>query len=215
MIPEGIVLGSELENLDPGEYPLLNTYSIELTVGSRFSSWEIAEYYLKEYGRQRGFSVNKYRVEFTPSSDLADKIPRKRTFVCEFAGKYNPSKSNQIGQQHNKGSKKTDCRWRVNLNKPKNSNSIHITTANLEHNHEVSADNAMFATAFRKFNRSIMEEIEHAVIYGRCDAHTIRNLLQPLFPDQLFLTQDLSNAIRKIKCEKKIAGTDASHLLKF
>ena len=51
MIPEGIVLGSELENLDPGKYPLLNTYSIELTVGSRFSSWEIAEYYLKEYGR--------------------------------------------------------------------------------------------------------------------------------------------------------------------
>jgi hypothetical protein len=40
-------------------------------------------------------------------------------------------------------------------------------------------------------------------------------LLQPLFPDQLFLTQDLSNAIQKIKCEKKINGSDASHLLKF
>ena len=60
-----------------------------------------------------------------------------------------------------------------------------------------------------------MAEIEHVVVYGRCDAHTIRNLLQPLFPNQLFLTQDLSNAIQKIKCEKKIAGTDASCLLKF
>jgi len=53
------------------------------------------------------------------------------------------------------------------------------------------------------------------VVYGHCDAHTIRNLLQPLFPNQLFLTQDLSNAIQKIKREKKVNGSDASHLLKF
>jgi hypothetical protein len=60
-----------------------------------------------------------------------------------------------------------------------------------------------------------MKEIEHVVMYGRCDAYTIRNLLQLLFPNQLFLTQDLSNAIQKIKHEKKIAGSDVSHLLKF
>ncbi|RHZ80734.1 hypothetical protein Glove_132g284 [Diversispora epigaea] len=34
-------------------------------------------------------------------------------------------------------------------------------------------------------------------------------------PDQLFLTQDLSNAIQKIKHEKQIAGSDASYLLKL
>ena len=60
-----------------------------------------------------------------------------------------------------------------------------------------------------------MKEIEHAVVYGRCDAYTIRNLLQPLFPEQLFLTQDLSNAIQKIKRKHQITGSDASHLLKF
>ena len=48
-----------------------------------------------------------------------------------------------------------------------------------------------------------MNEIEHAVVYGHCDAFIIKNLLQPLFPNQLFLTQDLSNAIQKIKREKK------------
>ncbi|CAG8530145.1 11591_t:CDS:2 [Racocetra fulgida] len=48
-----------------------------------------------------------------------------------------------------------------------------------------------------------MAEIEHAVVYSHCDAHMIRNLLQPKFPDQLFLTQDLSNAIQKIKRDKK------------
>ncbi|CAB5381798.1 unnamed protein product [Rhizophagus irregularis] len=60
-----------------------------------------------------------------------------------------------------------------------------------------------------------MSEIEHAVVYGHCDAHTIRNLLQLNFPNQLFLTQDLSNAIQKIKCKRKIVGSDASHLLNF
>ena len=40
-------------------------------------------------------------------------------------------------------------------------------------------------------------------------------MLQLLFPDQIFLTQDLSNAIQKIKREKQIAGSDASQLLKF
>lgn len=60
-----------------------------------------------------------------------------------------------------------------------------------------------------------MNEIEHAVVYGHCDAHTIRNLLQPKFPDQLFLTQDISNAIQKIKREKRVMGSDASHLLTF
>jgi hypothetical protein len=60
-----------------------------------------------------------------------------------------------------------------------------------------------------------MSEIEHAVVYGQCNAYTIRKLLQLLFPDQLFLTQDLSNAIQKIKREKKINGTDTSQLLKF
>lgn len=101
------------------------------------------------------------------------------------------------------------------MSKTINNNFIHVTSIHLEHNHKILADNTQFATTFRKFNQSIMNEIEHAVIHGRCDAYTIRNLLQPLFPDQLFLTQDLSNAIQKIKREKKIAGTDASHLLKF
>ena len=92
---------------------------------------------------------------------------------------------------------------------------MRVTFVNFEHNHELLADNVKFATKFRRFDRPIMDEIEHAVVYGRCDAYTIRNLLQPLFLDQLFLTQDLSNAIQKIKHEKKIVGSDVSYLLKF
>ncbi|CAG8765971.1 6310_t:CDS:2, partial [Gigaspora rosea] len=205
----GPILGSVLEGLDPMKYPLI-TSSIELSVGIRFSSWEIAEYYLKEYGRQKGFAIKRYRVECDKNHSV-----KKRTLTCKKAGKYKPNKTKSIGQQRNKGSKRTDCKWHVNLSSPGYTNYVHITFAYLEHNHEINADNNRFATAFRRFDESIMAEIEHAVVYGHCDAHTIRNLLQPKFPNQLFLTQDLSNAIQKIKRDKRVAGSDASHLLKF
>ncbi|GES96856.1 protein FAR1-related sequence 5-like [Rhizophagus clarus] len=208
-----IILGSELENFDSVTNP------IELSIGLRFDTWEIAERYLKEYGRQNGFVVNRHRVEFVEFHDCQSensvRIAKKRTFACEYSGKYKPNKSKPIEQQHNKGSKKTDCKWHVNMSKPHNSDFIHITFMDLEHNHKILADNARFATTFRKFNQSILNEIERAVVYGRCDAYTIRNLLQPLYPNQLFLTQDLSNAIQKIKREKQITGSDASQLLKF
>ncbi|CAG8832806.1 9438_t:CDS:2, partial [Gigaspora margarita] len=61
----------------------------------------------------------------------------------------------------------------------------------------------------------LLAEIEHAVVYEQCDAYTIRNLLKLLFSNQLFLMQDLANAIQKIKQKKQIIGFDASHLLKF
>ncbi|RIA82356.1 hypothetical protein C1645_835478, partial [Glomus cerebriforme] len=210
----GPILGLELEGQDATKYPLL-VQPIELSIGTRFNSWTIAKYYLKEYGRQKGFVVNRYRVEYHKSSDSNNHTVKKRTFACENAGKYKSNKTRLIEQQCNKGSKKTNCKWHINLSNPESSDFIHITFAHLEHNHTINADNTRFATSFRKFDNNIMAKIEHAVVYGHCDAHTIRNLLQPLFPDQLFLTQDLSNAIQKIKREKKVTGSDASQLLKF
>ncbi|CAB4387981.1 unnamed protein product [Rhizophagus irregularis] len=68
-----------------------------------------------------------------------------------------------IEQQHNKGSKKTDCKWHVNLSKPKNTNFVHITFIHPDHNHELLVDNAIFAAAFRRFDISIMKEIEYAI----------------------------------------------------
>ncbi|CAB4384381.1 unnamed protein product [Rhizophagus irregularis] len=56
--------------------------------------------------------------------------------------------------------------------------------------------------------------LEFYVVYGRCDAGTIRNLLQPKYPDCIFLTQDLGNAIQKIKQEKGLNNLgDAASLL--
>ncbi|CAG8652067.1 801_t:CDS:2, partial [Gigaspora rosea] len=110
------ILESELEGLDSMKYSLI-TSSIELSFGIRFSSWEIAEYYLKEYGRQKGFAIKR---------------------------KYKPNKTKSIGQQHNKGSKRTDCKWHINLSSPGYTNYMHITFAYLEHNYEINADNNSF-----------------------------------------------------------------------
>ncbi|RGB43017.1 hypothetical protein C1646_661721 [Rhizophagus diaphanus] len=110
-IPVEIILGLELESLDSTNYSSL-THPIELSVNSKFNSWEIAEHYLKEYERQKGFVVNKYRVEYIQLLNSTVQIPRRRIFACEYAGKYKLNyKSKQIDQQRNKGSKKTDCKW--------------------------------------------------------------------------------------------------------
>jgi hypothetical protein len=144
----------------------LLTSSIDLSVGIRFSSWEIAEYYLKEYGRRKGFVIKKYRVEYHKNlpSDSSERLVKKRTLTCENSGKYKPIKTKSIAHQRNKGSKKTDCKWHVNLSNPSSTNYVHITFVNLEHNHVINADNKKFATAFRQFDEFVMAKIEHAVI---------------------------------------------------
>ena len=157
----------------------------ELSIGCRFGTWVIAENTIKEFGKRNGFVINRHRVEYSKGqiSDSNEKAVKKRTYVCEYFGKYKPNKVTPIEQQRNKGSKKTDCKWHVNLSKPEEADFVHITFIHPDHNHELLADNARFAKTFRRFDISVMKEIEHAVVYGRCDAYTIRNLLQPHFPN--------------------------------
>ncbi|PKK63389.1 hypothetical protein RhiirC2_717024 [Rhizophagus irregularis] len=201
IVPMGPILSSELEGLKATEYPLIIS-SIDLSINTCFSSWEVAEYYLKKYGRQKGFVIKKYRVEYhkNSSSNSCECPVKKRTLTCENSGKYKPNKTKSIAHQRNKESKKTDCKWHVNLSNPESTNYVHITFAYLQHNHPINADNKKFATAFRHFNDSVITEIEHAVIYGRCDAHTIRNLLQPLFY-KIYLTP-----FRKSNVKNKLMG---------
>src|SRR4051812_46660069 len=84
---------------------------------------------------------------------------------------------------------------------------------NNEHNHEISIETIKFAAAYKSFPEEIMEQIEFYVVYNRCDAETIRNLLQLKYPDRIFLTQDLGNAIQKIKRKKELKLGDAASLL--
>jgi len=99
------------------------------------------------------------------------------------------------------------------MTKPKKSSLVTITTFKNIHCHDLSIETLKFAPVYRSFSSDIMEEIEFYLINGRCDASTIRNLLQPKYPKWVFLTQDLGNAIQKIKWDHHLQLGDASSLL--
>ncbi len=201
------ILGSEFRDY-VGGFPLINT-SIEIGVGTKFHSMEIAVHFIEQYALQNNFALFKHKSE-----KFADGTCRKRVLKCDLGGRYIEKLSRPtLGKEKGKGSKKQGCMWQINVNRQINSPIATVTSFNNEHNHEISIETVKFATAYKNFPDEIMEQIEFYVIHGRCDAGTIRNLLQPKYSDRVFLTQDLGNAIQKIKREKGLNLGDAASLL--
>ncbi|RHZ78169.1 hypothetical protein Glove_167g114 [Diversispora epigaea] len=90
---------------------------------------------------------------------------------------------------------------------------VTITTFNNEYNHNLYSETIKFTPMYKCFSQEIMEQIEFYVVHGHCDATMTRNLLQPKYPDRIFLCSDLTNAIQKIKWEKGLNQGDAAILL--
>ena len=101
--------------------------TLKLSIRDRFTSWTIAKNHIKEFEKQRGFVINRYQIEYykTQLSDLTEWNIKKRTYVCEYFKKYKLNKTQSIEIQCNRGSKKTGCKWHVNLSNPKNSDTVH------------------------------------------------------------------------------------------
>ncbi|CAG8768283.1 14731_t:CDS:1, partial [Funneliformis caledonium] len=97
------------------------------------------------------------------------------------------------------GSKKIGCEWQINMTSPKNSSLVTITLFKNTHYHDIFIETLKFTPIYRSFTSEIIEEIEFYVVNSHCNASTIQNLLQPKYPEWVFLTQDLDNAIQKIK----------------
>ena len=91
---------------------------------------------MKKYERQKGFAIKKYRIDLHKNNRV-----KKRIFTCEKAGKYKSNKNKPMEQQRNKESKKTDCKWHINLNNPVFNNSVVIIYAFLKHNHVIHINN--------------------------------------------------------------------------
>ncbi|CAG8632329.1 20466_t:CDS:2 [Racocetra persica] len=68
-----------------------------------------------------------------------------------------------------------------------------------------------FVTTYKGFLPKIIEQIEYYIWLMRCNR--IRNILQPKYLECVFLTQDLGNAIQKIKQKNRIYISDAASLL--
>ena len=201
------ILGSEFEGYN-GSFPLINT-PIEIELGTRFYSMEIAVHFIEQYALQNNFAIFKHKSE-----KFLDGTDRKRVFKCDMGGRYIERLTKPtLGKERGKGSKKQGCMWQININRRVNTPIVTVTSFKNEHNHEISIDTVNFATSYKSFSEEIMEQIEFYVVHGRCDAGTIRNLLQPKYPDRVFLTQDLGNAIQRIKREKGLNLGDAASLL--
>ena len=94
----------------------------------------------------------------------------------------------------------------------KNSSLVIITLFKNIYCYNIFIETFKFASIYRSFT-SVMEEIEFYVVNSYCDVSTIRNLLQSKYQKWVFLTQDLGNAIQKIKRDHNLQSGDASSLL--
>src|SRR5579859_5614573 len=181
------ILGSEFR--DCVSLLLINT-PIEIEVGTRFYSMPIAVHFIEQYTFQKNFAIYKHKSE-----KFLDGTCRKRVFKCDLGGRYSQKLSKPApNKMRNKGSKKQGYMWQINVTRPINSSIVTVTVFHSKHNHEIYTETLKFATAYKAFPQEIIEQIEFYVVYGRCDVSMIRNLLQPTYPEHIFLTQDLRNA---------------------
>ncbi|CAG8736641.1 17530_t:CDS:2, partial [Racocetra fulgida] len=201
----GIHKGQHLVEI-PGPLPYINE-QIVFVVNDTFPNWPIAEHYVGQYGCQKGFIPVKIRNKTDKNGRLTNLY-----FKCKFGGTYQPKKIVILQNQHNKGSKKLNCNWQLNLSLA--TGLIRITSFCDHHvEHQLSPDTMIFAPVNRRFSDECCEDIRHLVVNGRCDLSTIRSLVSAKYPDQLFLTRDLVNIVAQLRRDHHIEGNDASRLL--
>ena len=132
------ILGSEFKNYT-GDLPLINT-PLEIEVGTRFFSMEIAVHFIEQYAFQKHFAIYKHKSEIFP----------ERVFKCDLGGRYIERLSKPtLGKSNNKGSKKQGCMWQINITRKLNSPIVTVTMFNTEHNHEISIETTKFAIAYK------------------------------------------------------------------
>ncbi|CAG8799128.1 24451_t:CDS:10 [Gigaspora margarita] len=110
------------------------------------------------YGYQKGFVAIKIRNKTDNDGCLTNLY-----YKYEFGGTYQPKKTDNLQNQHNKGSKKVDCNWRINLLSA--TGMVRITSFNDCHvEHQLSPNTNIFAPANCRFSNDCHEEICHLVV---------------------------------------------------
>ncbi|CAG8739868.1 14517_t:CDS:2, partial [Dentiscutata erythropus] len=140
-----------------GSLPQINK-PIVFVIGNSFPNWPIAEHYIAKYGCQKGFVA----IKICNKTDNA-RCLTNLYFKCEFGGTYQPKKVDNLQNQHNKGFKKVDCNWRINLSSA--TGVVCITSFNDHHvKHQLFPDTNIFAPANHRFSDDCREEIRHLVV---------------------------------------------------
>jgi len=200
------IIGFEFINCS--SLPLINI-PIEIEVGTRFYSISIAVHFVKQYALQKNFAVYKHKYKI-----FLNDTCKKRVFKCDLGGRYQEKLSKPVlSKVKNKESKKLEYMWQININQKRDSPIVTVILFNKEYNYKIFVEILKFVNAYKNFSKEIIEQIEFYVVHGRCNAITIRNLLQLKYPDHIFLTQDLENAIQRIKRKKGLNLGDVASLL--
>lgn len=199
------------EQLDDEKQLKIATENINLEM--TFNSWDEVEVFLEDYGRRNGFTINKYRME----KNKTTQVITKRTFTCEFGGKFKSKKKEsalQAGTQRNTRTKKRQCPWHINFRFPERATNISISLFVNEHNHELRPDTFEFSSKYRELSKEMMDEVELMTKHGNLSITVQRNLLKGRFPNMNYTDSDLSNAIQRIKnLNRSNMHNDASDLL--
>ncbi|CAG8581769.1 3053_t:CDS:2 [Cetraspora pellucida] len=111
-------------------------------------------------------------------------------YKYEFGGTYQPKKTVNLQNQHNKSIKKLNCNWKLNLSSV--TDLVHITSLYDNHCHE---------------------DIQYLIVNDTYDLSTIRSLLSAKYPDQPFFTRNLANIVAQLQREYCVEENDASLLL--
>ncbi|CAG8738274.1 6036_t:CDS:2, partial [Funneliformis caledonium] len=169
------------------------------------------------YGKQAGFV---WRIQDKYSDKNGGVY--KYVFECHHAGKFLSKKTaTNSSNQRNRNSIKTSCTCFINICWPFKSSGLTITKLNLTHHgHTLNPDTIHFANIYRQLPQNIMNKIEFYInMISNISQHTLRQLLQGEFKDQLFLNKDLANTIQRfrkgnIMDNEQDPENDASNLLK-
>ncbi|CAB4460955.1 unnamed protein product [Rhizophagus irregularis] len=128
---------------------------------------EEAEIFLEKYGCRNGFSINKYRISRNKSSQLITK----RTFTCEFGGKFKSNKK-ETGNQRNTRTKKRQCPCRYREISKEIMDEIEIMTKHA--NLSITVQHNLLKARFPKINYTdsdLSNAIQRIKIISRSNMH--------------------------------------------
>ncbi|CAG8502541.1 6708_t:CDS:2 [Scutellospora calospora] len=133
------------------------------------------------------------------------------------SGKYILHKTVSPKKQRNKGSKRINCPFLINISKSKSPNCnmiIKLTLICLEHNYTLIPDNAIFTTRYRKLTLEIKDLIKSFTLCN-LDISSQVQLLHELFSEAIIIDYDVKNYVYKVHRSYEIQGNDAAKLLQY
>jgi MULE transposase domain len=170
--------------------------------GKVFTSWNLCDSFLNDWGKNKGFGVIKDRV--TKEGGFI----RKRTYICEHGKKYTSKSNKDIS------TKKLSCPWHLNASCPKGNNPdslIYVTTAVDEHNHELNLGAVAFNEE-KRFSDEMMEDVQFLTNNCKMGATAQRKYLEAKYPSHPMYSKDLYAAIQNFRPTTKSLSNDAAKM---